>query len=134
MLAWTYALDQRFEEAEDTLQGATAAIGELHMEEPIVNWTRADILRMAGADSTTLEVAWRTTVDSARSMGMRIFDLRSTAGLARLLAQQGRREEARALLGNIYVWFTEGFRNIRPQGHQGPTRPIKQIAGLVCSG
>src|SRR6202171_4974182 len=34
MLAWTYGLDQRFEQAEDTLQDADAAIGELHMEEP----------------------------------------------------------------------------------------------------
>jgi hypothetical protein len=29
--------------------------------------------------------------------------------LARLLAKQGRREEARAMLADIYNWFTEGF-------------------------
>jgi len=29
MLAWTYGLDQRFREAEDTLHDAIAAIGEL---------------------------------------------------------------------------------------------------------
>jgi hypothetical protein len=29
--------------------------------------------------------------------------------LARLLAKQGRREEARAVLADIYGWFTEGF-------------------------
>ena len=29
--------------------------------------------------------------------------------LARLLAKQGRRDEARAMLGEIYDWFTEGF-------------------------
>ena len=29
--------------------------------------------------------------------------------LARLLAKQGRRDEARAMLANIYNWFTEGF-------------------------
>ncbi len=30
-------------------------------------------------------------------------------GLARLLASQGRRDEARAMLAEIYNWFTEGF-------------------------
>jgi predicted ATPase len=109
MLAWTYGLDQRFGEAEDTLQDATDAIGELHMEEPIVAWTRADILRMAGADSQTLEAAWRAAVDSSCSKGMRIFELRSTVGLARLLKRQGRGEEARAMLTDVYNWFTEGF-------------------------
>jgi predicted ATPase len=29
--------------------------------------------------------------------------------LARLLAKQGRRDEARATLAEIYDWFTEGF-------------------------
>jgi hypothetical protein len=29
--------------------------------------------------------------------------------LTRLLAKQGRRHEARAVLADIYGWFTEGF-------------------------
>jgi predicted ATPase len=29
--------------------------------------------------------------------------------LARLLASQARRDEARAILADIYNWFTEGF-------------------------
>jgi hypothetical protein len=29
--------------------------------------------------------------------------------LARLLAKQGKRDEARAMLAEIYNWFTEGF-------------------------
>ncbi len=29
--------------------------------------------------------------------------------LARLLATQGHRDEARAMLAEIYGWFTEGF-------------------------
>jgi predicted ATPase len=34
---------------------------------------------------------------------------RATTSLARLLASQGRRDEARAMLAEIYGWFTEGF-------------------------
>jgi len=35
--------------------------------------------------------------------------LHATSSRARLLASQGRRDEARAMLANIYGWFTEGF-------------------------
>jgi hypothetical protein len=31
------------------------------------------------------------------------------SSLARLLAKQGHRDEARAMLAEIYNWFTEGF-------------------------
>jgi predicted ATPase len=37
------------------------------------------------------------------------LELRSTTSLARLLAKQGDRDEARAMLSEIYNWFTEGF-------------------------
>jgi hypothetical protein len=35
--------------------------------------------------------------------------LRATTSLARLLVRQGKRNEARTTLGEIYNWFTEGF-------------------------
>jgi predicted ATPase len=35
--------------------------------------------------------------------------LRATTTFARLLAKQGRRDEARTMLAEIYGWFTEGF-------------------------
>jgi predicted ATPase len=38
-----------------------------------------------------------------------MFELRATVSLARLLAVQGRRDEARETLDEIYGWFTEGF-------------------------
>src|ERR1019366_8002938 len=36
-------------------------------------------------------------------------ELPATTSLARLLDKQGKREEARAMLAEIYHWFTEGF-------------------------
>jgi predicted ATPase len=36
-------------------------------------------------------------------------ELRATRSLARLLDKQGRREEARMMLAEIYNWFSEGF-------------------------
>jgi predicted ATPase len=35
--------------------------------------------------------------------------LRAMMSLARLLAKQGRRDEARTMLAAIYNWFTESF-------------------------
>ena len=34
---------------------------------------------------------------------------KSISGRLRLLAKQGRRDEARAMLAKIHGWFTEGF-------------------------
>jgi predicted ATPase len=37
------------------------------------------------------------------------LELHPTSSLARLLAKQNRRDEAHAMLSEIYNWFTEGF-------------------------
>ena len=42
-------------------------------------------------------------------MSARAFELRAATSLARLLASQGRRDEARTILAEIYNWFTEGL-------------------------
>ena len=51
-----------------------------------------------------VELVLRNVAKSAK-----LFELRATTSLARLLAKQGRRDEARAMLAEIYNWFTEGF-------------------------
>jgi len=38
--------------------------------------------------------------------------LRATVSLARLLRDTDRRDEARAMLSEIYNWFTEGFDTV----------------------
>ena len=52
---------------------------------------------------------FRETIAVARRIGSKAFELRATTSLARLLAKQGQRDEARAMLADIYNWFTEGF-------------------------
>jgi predicted ATPase len=46
----------------------------------------------------------RKSPQAARSL-----ELRAATSLARLWAEQGRRAEARDLLGPVYGWFKEGF-------------------------
>jgi tetratricopeptide (TPR) repeat protein len=55
------------------------------------------------------ELCFRTAIEIARRQNARSPELRATTSLARLLAKQGRRDEARAMLAEIYAWFTEGF-------------------------
>jgi predicted ATPase len=45
----------------------------------------------------------------ARTMGAKAWELRTSMSFARLLASQDRRDEARAMLAEIYNCFTEGF-------------------------
>ena len=45
----------------------------------------------------------------ARQQQAKSLELRAAASLARLLDKQGKRDEARAMLADIYGWFTEGF-------------------------
>jgi tetratricopeptide (TPR) repeat protein len=48
-------------------------------------------------------------IEVARRQSAKSWELRATTSLARLLDQQGRRDAARAMLADIYDWFTEGF-------------------------
>jgi predicted ATPase len=45
----------------------------------------------------------------ARRQGAKSWELRAPDGLARLFAKQGRRDEARTIIAEIYTSFTEGF-------------------------
>jgi predicted ATPase len=53
--------------------------------------------------------AFREAIEVARAQSAKSWELRATTSLARLLRKQGRRDEARAMLAEIYGWFTEGF-------------------------
>jgi tetratricopeptide (TPR) repeat protein len=52
---------------------------------------------------------FRDAIVLARHQQAKAWELRATMSLARLLAKQDRRDEARTMLADIYNWFTEGF-------------------------
>jgi predicted ATPase len=55
------------------------------------------------------EADFRESIALAQKMSAKAWELRSTMSLARMLNQQGKRDEARTMLSEIYGWFTEGF-------------------------
>jgi predicted ATPase len=62
-------------------------------------------------NGTAAEAAecFRDAIEVARRQSAKSFELRATVSLARLLAKQGKRDDARTILVDIYNWFTEGF-------------------------
>ena len=55
------------------------------------------------------ETAMLQAIAVARRQNAKSWELRGAMSLARLRQQQGRPQEAAALLAPIYDWFTEGF-------------------------
>jgi hypothetical protein len=55
------------------------------------------------------EACFRNALEISRSRGAKLLELRATMSLVRLLSKQAQREQARAMLAEIYNWFTEGF-------------------------
>ena len=71
---------------------------------------RGVVLRWLRPDATVeAEAAFREAMTTARGQNARLFELRAACELVRLLAEQGRRQEAYDLLAPIHGWFTEGF-------------------------
>jgi tetratricopeptide (TPR) repeat protein len=78
--------------------------------EPDYYRLEGDLLLMQGAEQTaSAEACFRKAIEIASQHGAKWFELRATTSLARLLAKQGKRVEARTMLADIYNWFTEGF-------------------------
>jgi predicted ATPase len=80
-------------------------------------WIEAELWRLKGelARQTGLEClpeaenCLRKAIAVARPQEAKLWELRATTSLARLLRDTNRRDEARVMLSEIYNWFTEGF-------------------------
>ena len=60
-------------------------------------------------DAVKAEACFERALAVARAQQAKSFELRAATSMARLWRDQGKRAEARDLLGPIYGWFTEGF-------------------------
>jgi predicted ATPase len=80
-------------------------------------WWKAEVHRLKGAlllrrslaDAGQAEACFQQALDVARCQQARALELRATLSLSRLWQQQGKREQGRQLLTEVYGWFTEGF-------------------------
>jgi predicted ATPase len=67
------------------------------------------LLRQCGEAGVEVEACFQRALDIARHQQAKSLELRAATSLARLWQQQGRRDDARQLLAEVYGWFTEGF-------------------------
>jgi predicted ATPase/class 3 adenylate cyclase len=75
----------------------------------------AEIYRVKGEllldskGSSEAETCLRHAIDISRHQSAKSLELRAAMSLSRVLQKQGKKEEARQMLADIYGWFTEGF-------------------------
>jgi class 3 adenylate cyclase/tetratricopeptide (TPR) repeat protein len=112
ILVQLYLLVGRAREAlvviNDTL--ARTELSGAHIVDAELYRLKAEAILMLGASATVeAEACLRKAIEIARGQSARWWELRAAVNLARLLRDTNRHEEARAMLAEIYNWFTEGF-------------------------
>ena len=115
LVAWAYTRFSRFQEASRALDEAMviAEVDGARYQEPEIFRLRAELLlKQDGSNIEPAQDCFQHAISVARRLSAKLFELRATSGLARLLARQGRRDEARATLAEIYNSFSEGFDTV----------------------
>jgi predicted ATPase len=93
---------------EEGFASVTKTGAQLHS--PWLHHVKGELLLVQNpSDVAEAERSFRTAIDIARRQSARSAELVATTSLARSRNEQGRRDEARAMLAEIYNWFTEGF-------------------------
>jgi DNA-binding winged helix-turn-helix (wHTH) protein/tetratricopeptide (TPR) repeat protein len=123
-LAETCGKNGRAEEGLDLVAKGLATTEQtgLRTQEAELHRIKGDLLMIRDLGKVAeAERCLRTAIDTARRQCARLFELRATVSLARLLKQQDETVEARQMLAEIYNWFTEGF----------DTRDLKDAKALL---
>jgi class 3 adenylate cyclase/tetratricopeptide (TPR) repeat protein len=81
-----------------------------HLHVPELHRLKGEAILMRDSSSTSeAEACFRKAIEIAKGQSAKWRELRAAVSLARLLSDTNRRDEARAMLAEIYNWFTEGF-------------------------
>jgi predicted ATPase len=119
-LAWlaeAYGLAGQAEEGLSVLAEALAQVEttDERYYEAELRRLEGELLLMRGektkaeANFHQAESCFQCAIEVARRQGAKSWELRATTSLARLWQKQGKQDEARQTLGEIYGWFSEGF-------------------------
>jgi class 3 adenylate cyclase/tetratricopeptide (TPR) repeat protein len=107
-LAWVQMLDGATADGLETIEDALTANPEELWIRPETYRVRGE-LRLKQGERSRAEADFREAIALAQKMSAKAWELRATTSLARMLRVTDRRDEVRAMLTEIYNWFTEGF-------------------------
>jgi predicted ATPase/class 3 adenylate cyclase len=100
---------------DDGLSALTKALDaadeheDRHHESEIYRLKGELLLKQNYSNAAEARSCFQRAIEIAREQSAKSWELRATMSLARLLAKQGHRDEARTMLAEIYNWFTEGL-------------------------
>ena len=104
-------LDQALELLDKTLPEIHQT-GELWFEAELLR-TKAEALQASGPDHyADAEACFLKARDVAEKQGAKSYALRAVISLGRMMQGQGRAREARAVVSEVYDWFTEGWDTV----------------------
>ncbi len=84
-----------------------------HFYEAELYRLKGELLLMREAqDESEAENCFLQAIAVARYQSAKSWELRAVMSLSRLYCQQGKKEDARQMLVEIYGWFTEGFDTV----------------------
>jgi DNA-binding SARP family transcriptional activator/predicted ATPase len=83
--------------------------GELRHYEAELYRLKGELLLLQGESLEKIEVSFQQAIRIARQQETKSLELRAAMSLSQLWQQQGKAQEARQMLAQIYDWFTEGF-------------------------
>jgi predicted ATPase/class 3 adenylate cyclase len=112
LLAEAYIEAGRLDDGLSALAEAliTAGKNEEREHEAEIHRIKGELLlRQHDSNTADAQRCFERAIEIAHKQSAKSWELRATISLARLFASQGRRDEARAMLADIYHWFTEGF-------------------------
>jgi predicted ATPase len=110
-LVETYLMVGRSEEAARVVTAMLKTVHETghRLQEAELYRLKGELLLRKSGSRPEAEASFRRAIEVAQSQSAKWWELRATTSLARLLTKQGRHNEARTMLAEIYGWFTEGF-------------------------
>ncbi len=111
VLAEAYGIAGRAGEGLMALTEAVAQVDKTgeRMWEAELYRLKGELLLQKGEAEAEIEACFYRAIDGAHRQQARSLELRATVSLSRLWQLQGKTEEARRVLAEIYGWFTEGF-------------------------
>jgi class 3 adenylate cyclase/predicted ATPase len=112
LLAEAYGTVGQLEEGLRAVEEALAAVQhneEGHYEAEVYRLKGELLLQQSAAHQEAVEANFQQALAVARRRQAKSWELRAAMSLSRLWQRQGKPEDARQLLAEVYGWFTEGF-------------------------